>query len=122
MWTRLRLFGMVGTRMSATDTDRRLLRLAAEDNVLTAIASFEAGEALFIEGVQVRLTARVPLGFKIAARPIAKGEKIIKYGVPIGSAVMEIARGEMVHTHNLKSDYLPTYTWEQQNVYFSQPH
>lgn len=108
--------------MSATDTDRRLLRLAPEDNVLTAIAPLEAGETVLIEGVQAQLPARAPLGFKIAARSIGKGEKIIKYGVPIGSATMDIARGEVVHTHNLKSDYLPTYTWEQQAVYFSQSH
>ncbi|WCJ60181.1 UxaA family hydrolase [Fontisphaera persica] len=100
-------------------TDRRLLRLAAEDNVLTAITRLPAGEELWIDGEKVRLAATVPLGFKVAARFIRQGEKIIKYGVPIGSAVRDMARGEVVHTHNLKSDYLPTYTWEQQAAYFS---
>jgi hypothetical protein len=33
---------------------------------------------------------------------------VIKYGAPIGSATRDIAPGEYVHTHNLKSDYLPT--------------
>ncbi|MCX8157625.1 MAG: UxaA family hydrolase [Verrucomicrobiae bacterium] len=104
------------------ETDKRLLRLAAEDNVLTAITTLAAGEEVWIEGERVRLDARVPLGFKVAARAIRQGEKVLKYGVPIGSATAEIRRGEVVHTHNLKSDYLPTYTWERQAEYFGQTH
>ncbi|HRJ73596.1 MAG TPA: SAF domain-containing protein [Terrimicrobiaceae bacterium] len=45
-------------------------------------------------------------------RDIRTGEKILKYGVPIGSATCDIAFGEHVHLHNMKSDYLPTYTLE----------
>lgn len=42
-------------------------------------------------------------GHKIALYDIAKGEKIIKYGFPIGEATGDIARGASVHTHNLKT-------------------
>lgn len=52
----------------------------------------------------------IGIGHKIAARFIAAGEKIIKYGVPIGSATKDIERGMHVHLHNMKSDYIPTYT------------
>jgi len=113
------VFLMLKFERKMNETDRRLLRLAPEDNVLTAIVTLEAGEELWVEGQKIRLASRVPLGFKVAARPIAKGEKIIKYAAPIGSAIADIARGELVHTHNLKSDYLPTYTWEGQGEYFS---
>ena len=68
------------------------LRRHPDDNVLTVIVTTEA----------------VPLGHKVAARDIAAGEKIIKYGAPIGSAICAINAGEHVHTHNLRSDYLPT--------------
>ena len=33
-------------------------------------------------------------------------------GAIIGTASAPIARGEHIHTHNLESDYLPTYTLE----------
>jgi hypothetical protein len=33
---------------------------------------------------------------------------VVKYGAPIGSATRDIGPGEYVHTHNVKSDYLPT--------------
>jgi hypothetical protein len=54
----------------------------------------------------------------VAARDIAAGEKIIKYGVPIGSATRDIGAGEHVHTHNVQSDYIPTYLREDQGRLF----
>ena len=89
--------------------DSRLLRLHAEDNVLTVISTLEAGDELLVEDTRAPVTARLPLGHKVAARAIAAGEKIVKYGAPIGSATRAIAPGEHVHTHNLRSDYLPTF-------------
>ncbi|MBR4254255.1 MAG: altronate dehydratase [Lentisphaeria bacterium] len=43
-------------------------------------------------------------GHKYAIRPIAPGENVIKYGMPIGHAKAAIAPGEHVHTHNLASN------------------
>jgi altronate hydrolase len=43
-------------------------------------------------------------GHKYAARDIAKGENIIKYGQPIGHATEDIKKGEHVHTHNVKTN------------------
>jgi altronate hydrolase len=40
---------------------------------------------------------------KYARRNIKKGEKIIKYGFPIGVATEDIGCGEKVHTNNLKT-------------------
>lgn len=42
-------------------------------------------------------------GHKYAICDIAKGEKIIKYGFPIGIAKEDIKADEHVHTHNLKT-------------------
>ncbi len=89
--------------------DPRLLRLHPEDNVLTVIRTLEAGARLTIDDVPCVVPARLALGHKVAARALAAGEKIIKYGAPIGSATCAIAPGDHVHTHNLRSDYLPTF-------------
>ena len=43
-------------------------------------------------------------GHKYAIRPIAPGENVIKYGMPIGHAKVRINPGEHVHTHNLASN------------------
>ena len=93
-------------------TDARLLRLSPKDNVCVAAGTIEAGEQVTIDAASVTVAQRVPLGHKLAAAPIAAGEKVVKYGAPIGSASRDIHVGQHVHTHNLKSDYLPTYTLE----------
>jgi hypothetical protein len=91
------------------DTEPRLLRLHPEDNVLTVIAALAAGDSVRIGGVPSTVAAPLAIGHKLAARAIAAGEKVFKYGVAIGSATRAIAPGEHVHTHNLRSDYLPTF-------------
>ena len=95
---------------SAELTDPRLLQLAPEDNVAVARRTIAAGEQILIAGRMVRVPVEIPVGHKLAVRPIVAGQKVIKYGAPIGSATRDIACGEHVHTHNIASDYLPAYT------------
>jgi (2R)-sulfolactate sulfo-lyase subunit alpha len=45
----------------------------------------------------------VPIGHKVALSDIKKGDTVIKYGQDIGKAVADIAKGEHVHVHNLKT-------------------
>lgn len=90
--------------------DPRLLRLHAEDNVVIATRTLEIGEHLTLGPSVVSVPVRIGVGHKLAAAAIAQGAKVIKYGVAIGSATRDIAPGEHVHLHNLRSDYLPTYT------------
>ena len=45
----------------------------------------------------------VPIGHKIALTDLAVGDTVIKYGQDIGKIVAPIAKGEHVHTHNLKT-------------------
>lgn len=44
-----------------------------------------------------------PIGHKIALSSIKKGETIYKYGEDIGRATSDIAKGEHVHVHNIKT-------------------
>lgn len=58
-----------------------------------------------LDNVEVALkeSEGIPAGHKRALKAIKKGEQIIKYGNPIGIATADIAEGEWVHTHNLKT-------------------
>jgi (2R)-sulfolactate sulfo-lyase subunit alpha len=49
------------------------------------------------------MTSDVPLGHKVAMRDMAAGKDVIEYGRPIGRTAQAVARGEHVHTHNLKT-------------------
>jgi altronate dehydratase small subunit len=102
-------------------TDGRLLYLNPKDNVCTAIAPISKGTTLHITGREVVIKQNIPLGFKIAGCDIGNHEPIIKYGVSIGSATRDIALGELVHLHNMKSNYLPTYSLEKEDSHVRQP-
>lgn len=98
-----------GPSAEVEGTDARLLLLAEADNVLVARSRIRAGSAVLVEGMTATLAADLPLGHKLARRAILAGEKIVKYGAPIGTATEAIAAGAPVHVHNVKSDYTPTY-------------
>ena len=55
-------------------------------------------------------------GHKYAIKPILKGENVIKYGSPIGHATCDIAEGEHVHTHNLKTNLKDNLEYEYKPV------
>lgn len=89
-------------RTSATDA----LVLHPQDNVATALRDLAAGQTVHVgdsSAPQVRLVQDIPLCHKFALQPIASGAAIRKYGEPIGQATHDIAAGEHVHVHNLRS-------------------
>ena len=53
--------------------------------------------------LRVTVATDVPLGHKIALTDIPAGADVIEYGVRIGVATTDIAAGDYVHVHNLRS-------------------
>ncbi|MFS8084059.1 MAG: UxaA family hydrolase [Acidobacteriota bacterium] len=90
--------------------DRRLVLLAPEDNCVVVAYVLSAGEHVEIDGVDLIVGGAVTIGHKLARRAIAEGEKVIKYGAIIGHAMAAIPAGAHIHTHNLDSDYIQTFT------------
>lgn len=87
-----------------------LLKLAPQDNVAVALRPLRAGESFALDGVALAVDRDIAVGHKLAARDIPAGETILKYNCPIGVATRDITAGAYVHTHNVASSYLPTYT------------
>jgi hypothetical protein len=98
----------MGTGTPAAEDQICLLQINSADNVAVAVQALQAGHKENIGGAMLVVLQNVNLGAKLALRDIAVGEKIIKFGEPIGSASEAILAGEYVHTHNLQSDYIPT--------------
>lgn len=94
----------------------KLLHIHPADNVLVLRQPLVAGESMMIDGQKVISAVSLGLGHKVAARFIRKGEQVVKFGVPIGVATQDIPMGAHVHLHNLKSDYLPTYTLKDEYI------
>ena len=80
-----------------------LLVISGADNVATALEPLDPGRIVDLGGITVTIAEAIPRGHKVALRAIPAGERVIKYGSPIGSASSDIAAGTHVHTHNVAS-------------------
>ncbi len=90
--------------------DKALILLHPSDNVLVATRSLSAGTAVALGERTMVLPEPLAVGHKMARWDMAKGEKVIKYGAPIGSLLAPVAVGAWVHMHNMTSDYLASHT------------
>ena len=88
------------------------LLLHPNDNVLVCRAHAFAGQGITIDGETVTLPSDVEVGHKIARRPLRAGDKVIKYGAPIGSMTADVATAAHIHMHNMQSDYIASHTRE----------
>jgi hypothetical protein len=101
--------------LAAVNTDSTaklapLLLLHPDDNILVARRDIAAGERVELDGEGLVIPQAVELGHKLARRALAADTRVLKYGAPIGSMKVAAARGEHVHLHNLRSDYIPSTT------------
>jgi altronate hydrolase len=77
------------------------IHLHASDNIAVARVPLSPGQPLSVDGITVTLSDSVPAGHKVALRPIAAGESIVRYGQVMGRARTAIDAGQHVHTHNV---------------------
>jgi altronate dehydratase small subunit len=84
-------------------------QIEKEDNVATLLQDAVDFEPIVVRGAGGGITLStiesIRAGHKVALQPIAAGERVIKYGFPIGEATHEIRPGEWVHLHNCRSFY-----------------
>ncbi|WP_020210116.1 UxaA family hydrolase [Gilvimarinus chinensis] len=88
----------------------KLIHLHQQDNVAIAVEDIAAGEQLSIAGRDFVVVEPVGQMHKVAVKPVAQGEAVIKYGQFIGYAAADIAVGQHVHTHNcIMGDFAKDY-------------
>jgi (2R)-sulfolactate sulfo-lyase subunit alpha len=78
------------------------------DHVGVAVADVDPGHAQLAymdtdrdDSIDVRQP--IPLGHKVALIDLAADADVVEYGVRIGKTRSAIARGELVHVHNIRS-------------------
>lgn len=78
-----------------------------DDDVGVALHDIADGQTIAVRRrgaiERLRTTQTIPLGHKLALRPIGAGTPIRKYGDAIGVATADIPAGAHVHVHNLAS-------------------
>ncbi|RME99178.1 MAG: altronate dehydratase, partial [Chloroflexi bacterium] len=92
---------------------KEFIKINARDTVAVALADLPAGTRIELDADPVTLTEPVPKGHKFALQPVAAGQNVIKYGLPIGHATADILPGQHVHVHNVSTNLsdLHTYTY-----------
>lgn len=90
-----------GAKMSKITVRPPFLWLHPNDNVGVALADLPQGSLIVLDHGKIRLHLgqNIKFGHKFAICPIIKGQKVMKYGIPIGMATADIGPGEHVHLH-----------------------
>ncbi|MDO9634539.1 MAG: altronate dehydratase family protein [Paludibacter sp.] len=107
----------------------KFLKINSADNVAVALEQLTPGESLKVDGDLITIISDIPAGHKFALCDLAVNEDIIKYGYPIGHAIMAIPKGEWVNEQSIKTNLegLLDYTYKptlenpvqnQQNITF----
>jgi len=78
------------------------------DHVAVAVQDVEPGpgRVLYMDSnraIELSVQEPVPLGHKVALADLAGAGDVIEYGVRIGLTREPIARGRLVHVHNIRS-------------------
>lgn len=77
------------------------MQVHAADTVAVALRPLQAGEQVVLGGVRHLVADDIPQGHKFALAAHQPGDRVFKYGLPIGRASAAITPGAHVHSHNL---------------------
>ncbi len=101
--------------MTTTKKIAQAILLHPHDTVLICVVRICAGDVVDIDGHPVIISQDIDVGHKISRCSLAVGDKVLRYGAPIGSMTQAVAIGEHIHMHNMQSDYIPSHTRTRQN-------
>ena len=74
------------------------------DNVAVVLERVGQGEVLTFGTQKVIVREEIPAGHKVAVSRIASGNNVIKYGYPIGHAVVDLEAGDWVNEKRIKTN------------------
>lgn len=79
----------------------KALQIDPRDNVLVALSELAPGDPVTWNGSSFPVADRIPVKHKLAATALETGDEVTMYGVLVGKATQPVARGALLHTHNL---------------------
>jgi len=86
------------------ESKTKTLKIHPVDNLMVALVDLQAGESVS-HGTEIfQLQTAVPAKHKFALEAFSTGTEVLLYGVVVGRATKNIAKGEAVHTHNITHD------------------
>lgn len=95
--------------LTPIDAATQFIALHEDDSILVCTRTSRAGSTVVINGTAHVLKGDILLGHKIARIALCAGDPVLRYGIKIGSMTASAKPGEHIHSHNLKSDYIPAH-------------
>ena len=101
---------------------KKLIKVHPSDNVAVALVNLKAGDVLSFEGQDIHILSDTKSKHKIALETFETGNRIIMYGVLVGSAIVTIKKGDVLTTENVKHQSekvfgrTESFTWTAPNV------
>jgi altronate hydrolase len=79
----------------------KVLKVHPNDNVIVALQNLQRGETVQLNGSSYVVEEDIPAKHKFTAKPLHAGDDVTMYGVLVGKAKTEIARGLRISTENI---------------------
>lgn len=83
---------------------KRILKIHPKDNVLVALTDLDKNIKILFEGEEYTIQDNISAKHKFATQHLYKGDPVYMYGVLVGRAKEEIAKGGLISTANLVHD------------------
>ncbi len=99
---------------------QKVLKVHPKDNVLVALTDLKKGDVIEFEGTSYSLQDDVKAKHKFFTEDLKKGDNIIMYGVLVGKAQYDIAKGSWMNTDNTKHATEP-YAYRKTNFVWTAP-
>ena len=99
---------------------QKVLQVHPSDNVLVALTDLAKGEIIEYNGHNYTLTEEVRAKHKFFTTDLKKGDKIIMYGVLVGTAQQDVFKGSWMNTNNTKHAAEP-YAYRKTGFQWSPP-
>jgi altronate hydrolase len=83
---------------------KNILQIHSKDNVLVALTDLDKNIEVVFEGEKYIIQDKIAAKHKFATEKLQKGDAVYMYGVLVGKAKKEIAKGGLISTSNLIHD------------------
>jgi altronate hydrolase len=81
---------------------KKLIKVNSSDNVAVALVNLKAGDIVSFEGEAINILSDTKSKHKIALEKFESGDRIIMYGVLVGTANGVVEKGDVLTTENVK--------------------
>lgn len=100
----------------------KIVKVDSSDNVAVVLVNLKSGDVVSLGGQKIKILSDTKSKHKIALENFEFGDRIIMYGVLVGSANKPVRKGDVLTTENIKHKSEPVFgktepfTWTAPNI------